>query len=434
MKLVLGVELHRTAFRFTAPLLAILGGVIAILNSYPLIATWSNISDVMLETGHFLAPFVAGLAAWEALRAPRRRMQVVEHTSALPAPYVRLPQMLSALIWVGGAWMAIFVAVFVRASIIGLYGAPEVVTLLHSLILPLAFVVIGMSIANLLPTWVAVPISVLVSVALYAATLFGGLPDVVTWTNIFAQYVSIDGATSNQLFFLALLVETLALAAAFAVLTMARFRPYRYASILLATVGVAALIAGGGVAIGQRGQDSVQIPASSMPMVTVTNADRSVELRLLEHYGPVSDELLTAWTRVASIVGDSDLAFTTLTQQIDVDHLGAPAAVDRLYLNPDSRDIVSDSIQSSLYDVMSCYRDAEAQPQGSFGVEGTVVVESWLQGRTSLAATAWTSNPDVTAALAWLNSLTTADAKAWVKEHAGQIRSCSWERGDFDLS
>lgn len=431
MRRVVGIELRRTTFRFAAPVLALFGIAIGVLNSYPLVATWPNVSDVMLDVAHFLAPFVTGVAAWEALRASRRRMQAMDHTASVPAPLGRLPQLLSALAWVSAAWMVVFAAVTVRAALIGLVGAPEFATLAYSLLLPLAFVVIGMSIANLVSTWIAVPIAVALAGSLYGLTYLDGLPAVLRSANIFTAFASLDGTTSNPTFFLGLIVETFALAAVFAVISVLQYRPYRYLGAMVGVVGVAALIAGAGIAVGQRGEAGRPVPAASLPFIILHDRDSKIAITALEQYRPIAGELTTAWARVADLVASSDLAFSELIQQVDVDHLDAPQSFTRLYLNPASRDIVQDSIQMGLYDVMSCYREQGTRPTGSFGVEGTVVVESWLQGRASLSSTAWTSNPDVPAALQWLNDLSNSEARAWVAAHASQIKSCSWEPGDF---
>lgn len=427
---ILAIELRRSAFTLCAPILLAVGGVLAHFGSFPRVASWANIADSMVNVSHFLAPFAAGLAAWEALRPTRRGMQSFEGTASIPAPRLRLPQLAAALIWLSACYLGILVYLIVRGLMLGLYDAPEVAVFIYGLLLPALFVVLGMCTSQFVKSWVAVPLSVTVSLLLYGLTFFGGVPDLISWVNVFTPYASADGTAPNAALFWALVVVSLSLAAVAAGSAVATYRPYRARSTLAAIVAGGALLAGAGIAVGQEGQSTIQLNEEQIELATFTSADGTLSVSTLHHYAPVSSELLATWERISRLFSESTLKFSELKQIVSNDHLDAPTGFRNLYLNPASPDIVENSVRMSLYDVMTCHR-GQGNPSEGFLMQGTVIVETWLMGGRDLPNNAWAEDSRVQRGLEWLNGLDDDQAKVWVAEHAADIVSCSWTAEDF---
>jgi len=430
MRRVLGLELRRTSLRYSVPLLTLLAAAVAFQAAHPQLATWANISTSMLRAASALAPFIAGLCAWEALRARRRRMQATDGTAARPAPLIRLPQLLGALIWLAGSWVVVVAATAIRGATVGLFGSPEVLPLLQSLLLPLAFAVLGVCTAELLTSWIAVPASTAFGLALYLLTFAGTGPDALRWADVLSRFAAPDGWTSNPVYFTGVIVETVGLAALFAALGALRHRPYRYPSAVAALLAGALVVAGAGLAIGQRGRSTTALPEASLTLITVVDSRNRVELRMLEHYRPVAAQLAEAWGRVSALFADTPLAFRRIEQRIDADHADA-RPFERLYLNPGATDVADGSIAEGLQDVIGCFRDGPAQG-ALFSLDGAAVVQSWLRGSRDLPSGFHTPDPQRTLeALRWLHELPEHDARAWVTAHLDQILGCDWEPGDF---
>lgn len=260
---------------------------------------------------------------------------------------------------------------------------------------------------------------------------FGDVPDMISWTNVFVPYAAADGTTPNAAFFWSVILIIVGLAAVAATATVAStYRPYRQQSTLTAVLAVGILIAGAGLAVGQEGRSSTQLDGGQLQLAAFTEPGKSVELRMLDHYTPVKGELVDTWARVSTLFSESTLAFSSLEQVVTNDHHNAPREFRNLYLNPLSSNVAADSVQMSLYDVMGCYRGESPPPEG-FGIQGTVIVETWLLGRKDLAKNAWSDDPRVHEGLEWLNGLGLDQAKTWVSEHTKQILSCSWSAEDF---
>ncbi|MET3175961.1 UNVERIFIED_ORG: hypothetical protein ABIB52_003834 [Arthrobacter sp. UYCu721] len=431
---IIALELRRSAFAMCMPLLFITGSVIAHLDSFPTVASWANIADVMVNVSHFLSPFVAGVAAWEALRPTRRGMNAFEETASVPSPWVRLPQLAAALIWLVACYLGILIYVVVRSLTIGLYGSPEPAALLYGLLLPALFIVVGMSISRLTRSWIAVPLSVAIAVALFGLVFFGNVPHAISSVNVFARYAAADGTTPNTAFFWSIVLVIIGTAAFTAAATVARtYRPYRRQSAFAALGAVVVLAAGAGIAIGQNGRSWSPLGGEQLQLATFTAPGKSMELKMLNHYAPVESDLMDTWSRISMLFSESDLAFSSLTQVVTNDHENAPREFGNLYLNPLSATIAEDSVQMSLYDVMECRRGGAIPPEG-FGIQGSAIVETWLLGRIDWPEGAWSHDPRVQAGLSWLNGLSDDRAKTWVAEHTEEILSCSWSAEDFKPS
>lgn len=432
MRRALQIELKHSGFRYWAPLFAFGGAAVGWLTSFPTIAAWVSIEESMLEVAYFLTPFVAGAAAWEGLREQRRHMGHERRTAAIPAPLTVLPQYASSIVWVGGAWVLILAALVARSAVIGLYGIPEPVVLLHSLFLILAFMTIGFAIAELIHHWAAIPLATVLPIVLYGATLTGRASDITTWINVFRPYVAIDATAPNAIFFAGASLMAIGMASAFAIGSILRRKAHRPAAAIALITSVAVAFAGSGIMIGQQGRPDRDLTPSELTFIELRSPDGDMSIRISEHYAPVADQLTETWTRIADLMSESDLAFHLLEQRVDSDHEGAPQAFQRLYLNPQSAEIARASVESALIDVMGCNRPGgQSGPTGDFGVGGVVVVFAWLAGDTTLGVGTWSNNPAVSEALNRLHSLDQEVARVWVHDHAANIRSCTWDLSDF---
>ncbi|RQP09126.1 MAG: hypothetical protein EAS51_12470 [Microbacteriaceae bacterium] len=425
------IELRHSGFRYWAPIFALAGATIGWLNSFPRIAAWVSIESSMLDVAYFLTPFLAGAGAWEGLRDERRRVEYARRTSAIPAPLSVLPRYLGGIAWVVAAWICIALVLVLRSMLIGLYGVPEPILLLHSLALVLSFTTIGFALAETIQHWSAIPVATVLPLALYGATLAGRAGDVATWINIFRKYVAIDASLPNAMFFGGAALVSVGAAVVFAAASFIRRRAYRSPAILTMIVAGAVIVSGLGVMIGQQGRTSREPAPAELAFITLNDADTGLTIRVREHYAPVADELTDTWSRIADLFSESDLAFDKLEQQLDSDHQGAPQGFARLYLNPQSTEIARFSVEGALVDVMNCTQAGQDGPAGDFGLGGVVVMQAWLTGDTALGVGAWSNDPRVVDALDRLYSLDNASARAWVQAHTANIRSCEWDASDF---
>lgn len=401
-------------------------------NAYPDVATWSSTAGLMTTVTQLVSPFCAGAAAWTGIRAFRRSMQATEATSALNILTARAPQLFSALAWVAAAWFVVFIVTIVRATLTGLFGTPNAVVLLQSFATPLLWTIIGFGVAQLIRNWLAIVISSSACLAFYVSTFIPGAPPLVGALGGLVGYGDTDMTAPNSVFYLGSLISLVGVATVVICAWTLRSGSPRFAPLAVGVVSLAVIVAGGGVIVGQNSRPSIVLEDAELTFVEVQDDATGLRMHVLEHYEPVSPQLIKGWARVAVLVDGSELGFEQLRQAVDVDHEGAANRFDRLYLNPALVDSAADSIQSSLYDVLDCYA-GNSLPQGNFGLEGTIAVENWFMDNPAFAET-WVGNPDVTEALSWLFSLDQTEANRWVEEHQDNIRSCTWDEGSFGIS
>lgn len=428
---VLTLEIRRSSMRLAVPIIIGLATVFALDASYPHVASWSNVTSTALAGVAFAAPALSGMAAWEALRSRRRRLEELERVAARSTPEIRLQQLLAALTWSVVSSVLMIAVLSTRALWVGVVGVPSLISWFVVMVTPLLFIVLGFVVVALVRGWIGIPIAVTIPLALYALDLLGAGRGVVQALNPLYRFSPPEPLAPNPMFFLGQLLAICGygvVAWCFAASLSTRGRSLAAMAGFITGVpliGMGAFIvhAEGGINVG-----TIDAPH----WVTVTSADPKLSLMLTDLYEPVSAELVTTWSRVADLASTSSLAFQHLEQDLAPTYPGQlRGAFYRLDLNPRSEHIASDSVERAFQDVSACAFESSRPPAGNWWLQGQVVVQTWFMGHHEFGANALVGDPGMVTALDRLWALTPREARAWVADHESNILACDWDRNDF---
>jgi len=419
------VAFRFSAFRFAAPALVLVGAFVGLSAMYPTVTTSDNVASAALAVSHMLAPFIAGIAAWDGLAPVRYRMLDLDLSSPRPLPSLELARFGACLVWAVATAVTCFITLTVRALFLGLREVPDLGIMALAVAGLIFFAGVGFLLAALTRWWGAIPVAAFIALGLYAVDLFASGPGWLRALNPIGRFTSTDWYSPDTWQFVAHAGCAIAFAGALLAALALRNRQTRFLGglILVAAAGVLALSLGSVIGAGGR----TWVPQPDDEDLVALEGDH-VTLHVRPHYTAVADDLLRTWDRMAMLFGDSSLSFEVLVQQTDSDHEGAEGSFQRLYVNPLASDIATDSIESSLIDVMGCLTGT-VEPGGSLGLGGELAVHTWLMG--SPAEGIRIGDPRADRAAQWLGSLTDEAATSWVAEHADNILTCTWDPEDF---
>ncbi|TFD69060.1 hypothetical protein E3T38_07595 [Cryobacterium sp. Hb1] len=429
----LKLELRHSSFRFVAPALAILAIGVGVTSSWTQVASWQNISEALLQTTHFLAPFLAGFGAWESFRSARRNLTVSESTASLSLASIRAPQFIAMVLWVIALTIVIFLSLLIRAGIIGhLDGSAEIFSLTLAVAANVLFITVGFVVAEITRQWWSIPFAVLIPLALYAIELFGNGTRWLLALNPLHGYIAANGQLPDSSAFAGQCLVALASVLLLIAVAMSRDRTRSAVTIgLIGILAIVPLVTGGALVASSNGQEwRAQADAE---LEWTTEKKNGVSVTVLSTYTPVLDQLTSTWARISDLTSTSDLAFTSLQQDLDpaYDPEAPSKTFFRLDLNPRAADIVSSSIEAGFNDVSACTPNDQS---GDFWLQGHLIVQSWFMDRRAFGSNVSVdSDPRVGEALSALFSLSPDEARAWVKEHPQNIRTCSWGYADFEF-
>jgi hypothetical protein len=423
------LEFRRSPFMFASPALFAIGIYFAVTSSYPSVASWTNITQALLATDSFLAPSIAGVAAWDALRSRRRRLADSEETAVRSVAAIRSRQVLAALLWTVLGALVMLAALICRGLIVGLTGTPEILSLIYSVGVPLLFVLVGHITVAAINHWVAIPVAIAVPLVLYAVNLFATGSSTWLAMNPLYRYTQGDPYMPDAAFYggqLALVIGyALVLGAIIAALGRAR------ATVAVAIVVIMSIpaIVVGTATMHSRGSNSV---LASDALRSFEDAETGLTISIQELYGPVTADLLATWSRISRITSESDLAFSNLSQDFDPSYPIEPAGKwFRLDLQPLSADIAATSVEMALNDISTCQFGASDPPQGDWWLEGQLVIRTWLAGDQSFPPSVMVGDPDMQTALDALHKLDGKEGATWFAAHASNLRACDWSKSDF---
>ncbi|QAV70961.1 hypothetical protein ESZ53_11215 [Salinibacterium sp. UTAS2018] len=360
-------------------------------------------------------------------------MSTSEETASLSLASIRAPQFVATMLWVIALTTVVFLSLLVRAGIVGhLAGAAEPFSLALAFAANGLFVTVGFVVAEVARQWWSIPLAVLVPLALYAVALFS---DGASWflaLNPLGGYVAATAHVPDSYVFAGKCLISLASGLVLVAIAMSRDRTRNTVAVgVVLILAVAPIITGGALIASRNGQEWRAQGGTELEWTT--SEKNGLEVKVLSTYLPVLDPLLSTWSRISDLTSTSDLAFTSLTQDLapTYDPQAPRGTFFRLDLNPRAADIVSSSVESAFNDVSKCAPDDSS---GDFWLQGHLIVQSWFMNKNTFRSNASIdSDQRVGDGLSALFALSPDKARAWVKEHQQNIRTCSWDYSDFEF-
>ncbi|QNE46127.1 hypothetical protein F1C58_03850 [Glaciihabitans sp. INWT7] len=423
---MISLHLRRSLFVIGAPVLAILGSLVAIYGSFPRLGYWPDAAGALFASASILAPFVAGASAWDGLRERRHRGAPLLMTAARHWSDVFRPQMIADLLWAVAIFVVVLVAESIRTVLAGGAGAPTPVLWLVALAVVAGFSALGSVLAAVIRHWVAVPIAATLGVVAYALSAVRVDQFFLPGLNPLDGYVSIDYNLPNTAMFLGQALVAIAAPALLVTGITLASRDNRLFATCGAALSVAVLALGLGIVAGQQARYSVQEPMSQAGEITITGGKPLLTVKILPQYKPISQDLLRRWSRLAAITSKSPLAFDHL-EQVPDNHGDAAPRFGRLYLNPSSTDPAEDSIQSALTDIDICSTKSDSTQQG---ISNDIAVNFWLQDVRSQQGTT-IGIAQTRDNINYLFNLSPAEGREWFAKHAREYTSCTLSNTDF---
>lgn len=425
----LRVELLRGYYPRALIALSILTSWVAIQNMPAAVVTWAAVSSAMLAGSHFVTPLLMGLGAWAVLRPRLTGYEFIQITSGLDGFRVRLVPILATSILGATIWGATFGVLVVHSLMNGIFGQPEPVTLLASLLFATTLPIIGHLVAAAIRNWVAIPLSVLLGVLGVAADSLNFVPGSLVRFTVLTSFPAIDGFVSNQLYFAAIGLQLLALTGLGLWLISLLSGVLLSSSWHLGLLSLSGLVTSVGLLLSQQGQPLIEVATPKHRTVIAISSGSGLAIETLEHYQPVHDDLMQTWQPIAVLFAGSELQFHELRQVVDLDHEGSKSEFGALYLDPHSASLAQDSIRANLIDIMSCYRN-DTDFLGEAGLQGTIAVEHWL-----LEVAGVPLDPDqsetVGRFISFLRSMSVPEAQKWLADHTNNLKQCNWNIQDF---
>lgn len=425
------LEFRRSPFVLAAPALFAIGSYFAVTSSYPTVASWTNITQALLATDSFLAPTIAGVAAWDALRSRRRRLAAAERTAVRSVASVRSIQILAAASWIALGAMAMLGVLVCRGLVVGLTGAPELLSLTYGVVLPLLFMLIGYVTVAVVNHWVAIPIAIAVPLFLYAINLFATGSSTWLAMNPLYRYTQGDPYMPDMGFYAGQLVLIIGYAVILTAILASLGKARSTVAIVVVIIMSVPAIVVGTATMNARGSNSV---LASDELRSFENAEIGLTISIQELYGPVAGDLLATWSRIARITSGSDLAFSSLSQDFDPSYPVEPIGkLFRLDLQARSVDIAATSVEMAFNDISTCQFAASDPPQGDWWLEGQLVTRTWLSGDEIFPPSVMVGDPDMQSALDSLHNLDVEESIEWFAAHASNLRACDWSKSDFAI-
>jgi hypothetical protein len=424
------LEFRRSSFTIASPAIFTVAAIFAVSSAYPQLASWSNVTLVTLAAQSFIAPALCGAAAWNTLRAQRRRLTDLERTASITTAAIRAPQLSADMLWVIAGSVALIAAVTVRGLIVGMTGAMEPVSLFYSMLVGCLFVITGYAVGSSIPHWSAIPVAVAIPLALYALNTFGSGAVWALSMNPLYRFTFFDPYQPDSLFYVGQSLVVVGFVGLLGVLLAVIGQERSSLAIALVAIISVPLVVNGGSIMAHRGSNAV-LDTGSRPLILV-DPDSGLTLRTANVYEPVGKELLAVWGRIARLAAGTELAFTELEQDVDPTYLEeARGAFYRLDLNPGSPDVVSTSVETAFNDISMCPVDASTLPKEDWWLEGQLVVRTWLQGKDEFRPNVLAGDPAMNDALDGLRALPDDDAAAWFGKHTQNLLDCNWSKEDF---
>jgi hypothetical protein len=420
-------ELLHSSLRFSAILLGAVASVIGVTNSYPLVASWSNLAAACIAAAAFSAPFWAGLGAWEALRSVRRRLGSSEGTAALSVVAIRGPHYLAVVVWTLAGTVLSTGIVITRGMAIGVHDDPTQLAFALPFVANLLSVSVGFAAGHIIRRWFAIIVAVAVMIGLYVVELLRVDPYWVQASSPLHRLDVPQGTAINGTTIVGQLAVALGLIGVCLLVGLFLSARDRLAPVTAAFASASLLYFGGSLVASQGG---LSFDASREADLVTLRAESGLALDVLPIYsGEAAENLTREWDRISTLFAMSDLAFNSLTQDLNPTYPEdeKPGPPYRLDLNPASRDIAGASIDAMFNDIRHCQTQGDI-PEDSWP-GGSVVFQLWIRGEKAPQGVSLT--PETVAMVDRLRAMPLPAAQEWVADHVDDIVNCTWQRSDF---
>lgn len=417
------LHLRHSVFVFLAPALAVAGALLAWSETYPQVMSSDDIADAVNATSAILAPVIAGFAAWDGLRDRRHGGAPLLEAAAQTPARIFLLQLLAGLTYTAVIFSVVVGVLHVRAWGYVLADPPRWLNLAVVLGILLVAATGGYFFAAVLKHWSAVVVASLPLVLIYGYTLL--IPGVGLFQSLvpFGARAGGDFLVPNPPFFAGQLLFLMGVIAAMICVLLLWSRPGRLIGAVVAACALAGMVCGAGVINGQHHRWGDPVAHPETKLVSIASDRGNLTLEILPTYLPVKADLLGRWERVQNIFSETPARFSTL-QQLSDTHPTEPASdgsLARIYLNPSSSMIATDSVTESLYDLYP--KDCEA----GFAMN---LVEFWLAGDGADRFTNGLLDTDAES-LSALQALSPKQSRDWMAAHYDKFVTCTLDMADL---